>query len=95
MSPFKFCNHLTEVERERESWLFYFNCVLAFMSIIVPCLFLLVPWVGLWCVIVAFPSHTHLLFQDLCSSLEPYGIIWEIAELPLCLFGTPSDFFLQ
>ena len=26
------------------------------------CLFLTVPWVGLQCVIVAFPGHTHLLF---------------------------------
>ena len=26
-------------------------------------LLLLVPWVGLWCVIVGCPSHTHLLFE--------------------------------
>ena len=25
-------------------------------------LFLMVPWVGLHCVIVVFPDHTHLLF---------------------------------
>ena len=25
-------------------------------------LFLTVPWVGLQCVIVVFPDHTHLLF---------------------------------
>ena len=25
-------------------------------------LFLTVPWVGLYCVIVVFPDHTHLLF---------------------------------
>ena len=31
-------------------------------------LFLTVPWVGLQCVIVVFPDHTHLLFdwQNLC-----------------------------
>ena len=28
----------------------------------VPCLFLMVLWVDLYCVIVAFPAHTHLLF---------------------------------
>ena len=26
-------------------------------------LFLTVPWVGLQCVIVVFPDHTHLLYQ--------------------------------
>ena len=29
----------------------------------VSCLFFVVPWVGMWSVIVAFPGHTHLLFQ--------------------------------
>ena len=31
-------------------------------------LFLAVPWVGLQCVIVVFPDHTHLLFvfRHLC-----------------------------
>ena len=28
-------------------------------------LFLTVPWVGLQCMIVVFPCHTHLLFGDL------------------------------
>ena len=27
----------------------------------VPCLFLAVAWVGMWPVVVAFPSHTHIL----------------------------------
>ena len=26
-------------------------------------LFLMVPWVGVQCVIVVFPDHTHLLFD--------------------------------
>ena len=69
----------------RETWLLYFICFCRRVYIIVSCIFLLVPWVGLWSVNVAFPSNTHLLFQDLCSSLEPYDVIWEIAELPLCL----------
>ena len=29
-------------------------------------LFLMVPWVGLQCVIVVFPDHTHLLFDACC-----------------------------
>ena len=32
-------------------------------------LFLMVPWVGLQCVIVVFPHHTHLLFPT--SSILP------------------------
>ena len=28
----------------------------------VMCIFLMVPWVGLQCVIVVFPDHSHLLF---------------------------------
>ena len=42
-------------------------------SVLVPCfvnvlwLFLTVPWVGLQCVIVEFPDHTHLLFNRECS----------------------------
>ena len=27
-------------------------------------LFLMVPWVGLQCVMVVFPDHTHLLFNE-------------------------------
>ena len=30
-------------------------------------LFLTMPWVGLQCVIVEFPNHTHLLFNRECS----------------------------
>ena len=32
------------------------------ISFLVCLLFLEVPWVGLQCVIVVFPDHTHLLF---------------------------------
>ena len=32
------------------------------MTVIVLCLLLTVSWVGLKCVIVIFPDHTHLLF---------------------------------
>ena len=33
-------------------------------------LFLAVPWVCLWFVIVAFPDHTHLLFLESFKSLN-------------------------
>ena len=34
------------------------------MTVSVLGLFFLVSWFGLQCVIVVFPYHTHLLFQD-------------------------------
>ena len=34
------------------------------VTVSILCLFLAVPWVGLQCLIVAFPSHTHLLFSS-------------------------------
>ena len=38
-------------------------------------LFLTVPWVGLQCVAVVFPDHTHLLFDISCyDSCELYTI---------------------
>ena len=39
----------------------YFNCGVAVSH------FLIVPWVGLQSVIVAFPCHVHLLFKQLVS----------------------------
>ena len=47
---------------------------------IVPWLFLMVPWVGLQCVIVVFPDHTHLLFNHIKIAVPamslPQGHIW-------------------
>ena len=39
------------------------------MTVVVLCLFLMVPLAGLWCVIVAFPGHTHLLYIPSESAL--------------------------
>ena len=36
---------------------------LCLVIVVVQWLFLTVPWVGLQCVIVVFPDHTHLLFN--------------------------------
>ena len=36
-----------------------YRCIVAIHVLL---LFLTVPWVGLQCVIVVFPDHTHLLF---------------------------------
>ena len=45
----------------RESWLLYFNCVLAVVWLFECCVSLPRPAMD-WSVIVAFPSHSHLLF---------------------------------
>ena len=52
---------------KKENWLIALYCHLTFSVLR---LFLAVLWVGLQCVIVAFPSHTHLLFHvSLLSSI--------------------------
>ena len=38
------------------------------MTVSVLWLFLMVPWVGLQCVIVVFPDHTHLLLDRAVDS---------------------------
>ena len=48
--------------------------------VIVVWLFLAVSWVGLQCVIVVFPDHTHLLFAFMYMSLLVY------AQMPNSLF---------
>ena len=47
---------------ERAPWLLYFDFPgVRLVTIGVLWLFLTVPWVGLLCVILVFPDHTHLL----------------------------------
>ena len=41
--------------------LLYFNCLLAVMLLLVFCDFLVVPWFGLLCMIMAFPGYTFRL----------------------------------
>ena len=49
----------------RESWLLYFCGILnCHVSVVILCLFLTVPWVGLYCVIVAFPGQTHYFSEQ-------------------------------
>ena len=52
--------------RGRESWLLCFACLSCiFVAVDVLWLFLTVPWVGLQCIIVVFPDHTHLHFVNI------------------------------
>ena len=48
----------------RERWLLYFNCLPGALYSV---FFVMVPWVGLQCVIMEFPDHTHLLFLKISS----------------------------
>ena len=58
---FLVCYHLAEEERLKSLFL-YFNCV--FCCSVAVCLFLEIPWVGLWSVVVAFFGHTHMLLNE-------------------------------
>ena len=52
-------------KRERVALLYLSSRCLVSVSVL--WLFLMVPWIGLLCMIVVFPYHTHLLF---CHSLD-------------------------
>ena len=54
--PLLFCNHLEEYSL----LLLSYRCLVTLKFLL---LFLTVPWVGLQCVTVTFPDHTHLLFS--------------------------------
>ena len=59
---FHFCNHLAEEEIAGCFTLIVFllELLIVFGAL---CLFLAVSWVGLQCVIVAFPGHTYLFLR--------------------------------
>ena len=46
------------------------------MIVIVLWLFLLVPWVGLQCVIVVFSDHTHLLYCNTNGISSKYATVF-------------------
>ena len=48
-------------------FLFFCGCLCLFVF---RCLFLTVPWVCLWSVIVVFPGHTHLFFKTPVQKIE-------------------------
>ena len=56
---FLFCNHLDRADSDD---CFTFLVFLVSCDCFVVFLFLIVPWVGLQCVIVVFSGHIHLLF---------------------------------
>ena len=54
------------------------------MTVGILCLFLTMPWVGLQCVIVAFPGHTHFLGSKVVVLLL---LIHCLVLLPLFVYG--------
>ena len=50
------------LQRKRKLVALLLLCYKCIVAINVLWLFLTVPWVGLQCVIVVFPDHTHLFF---------------------------------
>ena len=50
------------LERKRKLVVLLLLFYICIVTINVLWLFLVVPWVGLQCVIVVFPDHTHLVF---------------------------------
>ena len=53
-----FFNHLTDLAENVKAG--YFTLIVLLMAVSALCLFLTMLWVGLQCVNVTFPGHTHL-----------------------------------
>ena len=56
---------------KRESWSLFFNCLPDVLFMLVFCGS--VSWVGLQCVIVVFPDHTHILFYNVICHLNIFA----------------------
>ena len=83
---------------------FFLVILLCVMAVYVLCLFLMVPWIGLRSVIVAFPGHTHLwgkhifliyLFCLECmySATNVYSVYFVLSVcivLPMCIVSILS-----
>ena len=53
--------------------MFYWYYLLILFTLSIVCLFLTVPWVGLKCVIIAYPGNTHISFTVYLKS-------WRVIE---------------
>ena len=84
---FPFCNHLAEEEIAGCFTLIVFSLLSVFGAL---CLFLTVSWVGLQCVIVAFPGHTYLLFEVYYTRTLSYFIYLSIVIITLSHLITNS-----
>ena len=75
VSFLKFCNHLAE-ERERVLIALLQLSSIGHAAVSVLCLFLMMPWVSLQYVIVAFPGHTNLPFDLGCAMLTSWEMLF-------------------
>ena len=64
-----------EREREKEDIALLWMSSWCLLTVSVLWLFLTVPWVGMQCVIVAFPDHTHILFKPNSSRDKCYTFL--------------------
>ena len=92
LSPFYFCNHL---DKEEKTSCFAFIVFRMFCYFNRLWLFLTVPLVGLQCVIVVFPDHTHLLSESVASLTStfyytPQAFTGRINPTPSPMFNTIS-----
>ena len=87
LCPFcKFCNNLKRKRKLVALLLLSYRCI---VTITVLWLFIMAPpWVGLQCVIVVFPDHTHLLFYFIVllrRLVDTYGsCLRRIRRRPRC-----------
>ena len=70
---FKFCNYIDKEDGDCCFALIVFLIVCLVTDSVV-CLFLTVTWVGLLCVIVVFPDHTHLFWTHFPASITASNI---------------------
>ena len=81
--------------RKRELVALLELCSCCGVAVSVLCLFLTVPWNDLWSVIVAFPGHTHLLFEpsnNNCIHLESINSFMPQLHLPKASYNLSTMF---
>ena len=71
---------------KKESWFLYFKCLLDVLYQSILCLFHMVSWVGLQCVIFAFPGHTRLHLKDGSVSELTLHTFWCRSQTLWCYF---------
>ena len=91
--------------RRRERWLLCYYCLTDVLLLLINVLwlFLVVPWVGLQCVIVVFLDHTHFLRKIRSWVIPQLAFTFELVVLAcdstcnLCgdAYETPTHFLLE
>ena len=82
--PLLFCNHL----EEESLLLLSFRCLFTLKIIL---FFLTVPWVGLQCVTVTFPDHTHFFLHYFAVTVT--RIKCKKSTIVRCMFSNRTVIF--